>query len=189
MGDLENNRNEDKNVDVKKDNPKQDIKNMQEIEDKSVSDERVLRLMADFDNYKKRTQVEMNSAKESGKAQLLKSLLNIMDEFELTLIVAQKSTDKTLARGIEMLYANFKEVLLKAGLSVVPTQNKYDPYVHEILMTQRDEREEGTIIDVIKKGYLFNNMLLRAAAVIVSSGNKGDNTDEKNIEKEEKKEK
>lgn len=133
--------------------------------------DRFLRLAAEFDNYKKRVANEIADSKELGKAELIKHLLKIMDEFDLTLIAAGKSNDKALLKGIELLYANFIDVLKKSGLKEIETKGKFDPYKHEIAMV-RDGEKDDIIIEVIKKGYTLNDRLLRAASVIVSKETK-----------------
>lgn len=132
-------------------------------------DERFLRLAAEFDNYKKRVARDISEAKELGKAELLRSMLHVVDEFDLMLAAAGKSADKDLAKGIGMLYANFTAVLKKSGLKEIETDGMFDPYRHEIMMVRDGGgKKEGTILDVVKKGYTLNDRLLRPASVIVS---------------------
>ncbi|MCL5423971.1 MAG: nucleotide exchange factor GrpE [Candidatus Marsarchaeota archaeon] len=146
--------------------------------------DKFLRIAAEFDNYKKRSAIEVENSKDMGKFEMMKSLLTILDEFEITVMAASKSNDKNMAKGVEMLYLNFKDTLKKLGLSEINTKGIYDPYTHEIVIMQDDDSKEGTILDVIKKGYMFNNKLLRVASVIVSSGKNG--THSKQLTNEEK---
>jgi molecular chaperone GrpE len=139
----------------------------QENKDKDMK-EQLLRLAAEFDNYKKRTKNDVDNAKSAGKAELAKGFLPILDEFELAMIVVNKASDKTVARGIEMLYSNFTDMLKKEGLEEVSCKGVFDPYRHEIMMTRESKEKEGTILDVVKKGYLFDKVLLRPASVIVA---------------------
>ncbi len=139
----------------------------QENKDKDMK-EQLLRLAAEFDNYKKRTKNDVDNAKSAGKAELAKSLLPILDEFELALIVVSKTPDKNVARGIEMLYSNFTDLLKKEGLEEVQCKGIFDPYKHEIMMTREGKEKDGTILEVVKKGYIFDNVLLRPASVIVA---------------------
>ncbi len=138
-------------------------------DDRAELKERLLRLAAEFDNYKKRTMKDIGEAKELGKAELLRSMLGIVDEFDLMLVSAMRSDDKALAKGVELLYSNFMDALKKSGLKEVDTTDKFDPYKHEIMMVrEEDGKEDGHILEVIKKGYAFNGKMLRAAAVIVA---------------------
>ena len=131
--------------------------------------ERMLRLAAEFDNYKKRTSADIQRSRLEGKAEAIRPLLGILDEFELTLIAASKSDDKKLAKGIEMLYANLAEMLRKEGLSEIKTDGSYDPYIHEIMQTKESDKTEGSILEVVRKGYTFCGIMLRPASVIVAA--------------------
>ncbi len=140
--------------------------------------EKLLRLAAEFENYKRRSRNEIDSSRNSGKAELLKGLLPVIDEFELALISSSQSLDKNLAKGIEMIYANFIESLNSFGLSVIDAKGVYDPYLHETVMVKESGEKEGTILEVIRKGYKFNDIMLRPAAVIIA-GRKNEHEDKK----------
>ncbi len=144
-------------------------KAVQRPDDSAELKERMLRLAAEFDNYKKRTMKDIGDAKELGKAEMLKSMLNIVDEFDLMLVSAVKSDDKALAKGVELLYSNFMDALKRNGLREIEATGKFDPYRHEIMMVrEEDGKEDGHILEVIKKGYALNDRMLRPAAVIVA---------------------
>jgi molecular chaperone GrpE len=135
--------------------------------------EQTLRLAAEFDNYKKRVKGELDNAKGVGKADLIKNMLPIIDEFEFALIVLSKTEDNNVAKGIEMLYSNFIDVLKKEGLAEIECKGVFDPYKHEPIMTKESEAKHGTILEVVNKGYTFNGTMLRPASVIVAkSGEK-----------------
>lgn len=140
--------------------------------------EKLLRLAAEFENYKRRSRNEIDSSRNSGKAELLKGLLPVIDEFELALISSSQSLDKNLAKGIEMIYANFTESLNSFGLSVIDAKGVYDPYLHETVLVKESGEKEGTILEVIRKGYKFNDIMLRPAAVIIA-GRKNEHEDKK----------
>ena len=130
--------------------------------------EQMLRLAAEFDNYKKRTKNDIDNARSIGRAEMVLQLLPILDEFELALIAAEKSNDKELARGIEMLYSNFMDMLKRQGLNEIKVDGAFDPYKHEILVARESGEKEGTILEVVKKGYMLEKIMLRPASVIVS---------------------
>jgi molecular chaperone GrpE len=131
--------------------------------------DKLLRLAAEFDNYKKRSAKELEAARAMGKAELAKALLPTLDEFELALSALSDSEhDKQHLKGVELVFSNILGSLKSAGLREVDSKGKYDPYKHEIIMTRESKEPEGTIIEVVRKGYTFNDMLLRPSAVIVS---------------------
>jgi len=152
---------------VKGNENKEENKN-QEDQEKNCK-ERILQLTAEFDNYKKRISKDLLMAKQTGKADLMKELLLVLDEFELALIAIKKSNDENTAKGIELIYSNLLDILKKNGLTEIKTDGIYNPYLHEIILVQEDNtKKDGTIISVIKKGYMLNDILLRAASVIIA---------------------
>ncbi|MFP3215006.1 MAG: nucleotide exchange factor GrpE [Candidatus Micrarchaeota archaeon] len=128
--------------------------------------DRLLRLAAEFDNYKKRTAKENENAKLLGKAELMRKLLPTLDEFELALSVSSKENKEI--KGFEMIFSNLLDALKSEGLEVIETNGKYDPYKHEIILTKESDKEEGSILEVVRKGYMLNGILLRPATVIVA---------------------
>lgn len=130
--------------------------------------ERMLRLAAEFDNYKKRSAAEVANAKNVGKAEMLKRMLPVLDEFELAMISSAKSQDENLSKGVKMVYANMMDALRAEGLSELEPNGKYDPYTDEIIMARETDKEPGTVLEVLKKGYKMNGILVRPASVIIS---------------------
>lgn len=140
--------------------------------------EQLLRLAAEFDNYKKRVKKDLENAQSAGKASLLMDMLPIIDEFELAMLAIGNSEKNPVVKGVEMLYSNFIDVLKKEGLKEVETEGIFDPYRHETIMVRESEDKDGTILETVKKGYVFEGMLLRPASVIISK--KASKSDEKN---------
>ncbi|OJI07515.1 HSP-70 cofactor [Candidatus Micrarchaeum sp.] len=130
--------------------------------------ERVLRMAAEFDNYKKRSAADVANAKNVGKAEMLKRMLPVLDEFELAMISSAKSQDENLSKGVKMVYANLMDALKAEGLSELEPSGKYDPYTDEIIMAKETDKDPGTVLEVLKKGYKMNGILVRPASVIIS---------------------
>ncbi|MGC8568022.1 MAG: nucleotide exchange factor GrpE [Candidatus Micrarchaeia archaeon] len=128
-----------------------------------------LRLAAEFDNYKKRTKAEEEYAKKKGIAEVFQELFPILDEFELAIdALSAAPKDNGLSKGVEMLYSNMKEALKRLGLVEIDATGVYDPYKHEIVMTKESDKKPGTILEVVKKGYMLENTVLRPCSVIVA---------------------
>jgi molecular chaperone GrpE len=149
--------------------------------------EKMLRLAAEFDNYKKRAQKDLDESVAIGNASLIKEMLPVLDEFELAIMALGKSGDREMTKGIEMLYSNFVEVLRKNGLKETKCEGTFNPFKHEIVMVRESKEKEGTIIGVLKKGYELSGRLLRPASVIISKPaaknsetEKSDNKNDKN---------
>lgn len=167
---------------------KRDLKNDTDTENydnlKSDYDEvqdRILRLTAEFDNYKKRAQNDITRASESGKIEVIKNILPVIDEFELALLSVENSKKNpelnTVIKGVEMIYANLKDTLKRVGLEVIRADGEFDPNLHEILMTKESDKKEGSILEVIKKGYTLNGLIIRPVMVIVSGKVRNDKTE------------
>ena len=110
----------------------------------------------------------MTKAAAIGRASLIMDMLPVLDEFELAIMALDKSSDKEMAKGVEMIYSNFLDVLKKSGLKEVKCEGMFDPFKHEIVMVRESKEKDGTIIDVLKKGYELSGRLLRPASVIIS---------------------
>jgi len=130
--------------------------------------ERLLRMAAEFDNYKKRTSKDIENAKGIGKAEIVARLLPIIDEFHLAVESLGMKTEQE--KGLALVLSNFMDVLKKEGLKEIDCNGVYDPYRHEVIMTKESEEKEGTVLDVVRKGYALNDIMLRPASVIVSEG-------------------
>ena len=169
------------NKDTDKDNAPAVVATPNEAKDYEELKDKMLRIAAEFDNYKKRTQNEVSRARVHGKVELIRQIIPVLDEFELAIIslqVTKRAKDGTnVFKGIEMVYANLKESLSKSGLSEIRTDGTFDPMSHEAIMTKSDESESGKIIEVVKKGYTFEGVLVRPASVIISSGEPKENND------------
>lgn len=176
MAENENSEEAVEEIEETEEEPKQEQKKGEDYR------ERMLVIAAEFDNYKKRVRNDVENAKSSGKAELMKDLLPIVDEFELALISAENSSDKNVVKGIEMVYSNMLDALKKEGLKEIPTNGAFDPYKHEIIMVKESKKAPGTIIEVAKKGYTLGNLVLRPASVIVSQEKTKENETKNNIE-------
>lgn len=128
--------------------------------------DRLMRLAAEFDNYKKRTARELDGSKMHGEAIVIGKLLPTLDEFELAMKTLDKNDEKL--KGIAMIYANFVSTLRGLGLKEIDADGVYDPHRHDVILSRESEKAEGTIIEIVRKGYMLNDMMLRPASVIVA---------------------
>lgn len=134
--------------------------------------EQMLRMAAEFDNYKKRIKRDIDMAEMVGTISTIKVLLPAIDEFELAMAASVKSVgrDKELIKGFEMVYTNLTNSLKGMGMSAVKSEGKFDPFRQEIVMAMESDKAEGTVLEVVKKGYEYRGILVRPASVIVSRG-------------------
>jgi molecular chaperone GrpE len=135
--------------------------------------ERLLRVTADFENFKKRAARERTEAAQFANAALLQKLLPVLDNFEMAQTAAQSAQGGNLASlqaGIAMIQQQLKSALAEAGLEEMDASDKpFDPAFHEAVSQQEsDSVPEGQVIQQIRKGYKFRDRLLRPSAVIVA---------------------
>lgn len=144
--------------------------NNEEKKDKEQEDSQnqYLRLMADFQNYRKRTEKEKSSIYAYANEKIMEDMLSVLDNFERAL--EHSSGEGDFKEGMEMIFKEMKGVLEKAGLAELsPLGEDFDPNFHNAVMTGSDSNyESGKVIDVMQKGYLLNGKLLRAAMVKVN---------------------
>jgi len=133
------------------------------------------RLQAEFENYQKRVEKERKKVSENATDQLIVKLLNIIDDFERALIQL-KQTPETAeqSQGVQMIYNNLLKILQSEGVKVIEaTGQKADPYKHEVINQMASEKEEGTVVQELQKGYARQDRVLRYSKVMVAKKNGG----------------
>jgi molecular chaperone GrpE len=135
---------------------------------KSELHDRALRLQAEFDNFRKRTEKDRSEFAQYAGMELIRELLPALDNFELALKV--DCTSKDYAKGIEMIYQRMADTLKKAGLEPIEAAGKlFDPNVHQAVERfPTDEVPEDTVVSEFQRGYMFKGKLLRASMVKVA---------------------
>ena len=129
---------------------------------------RYLRLQADFENFRRRTRQEKEELAAVVTQNLLKDLLPFLDNFERAL--AAEATDaESLKTGVGMVYKQLVETLKKEGLETIETKDKpFDPNFHQAVMRVEDaEKEDGTIVAELQKGYMVKGRVIRPSMVQV----------------------
>jgi molecular chaperone GrpE len=137
------------------------------------ANDRNLRLMAEFENFRRRNAKEQLELIETANGKLLEKLSEVQDNFERAFAAENKAKDfEAFEKGMQMIYNQFAKVLTDAGLEQIdPTGKEFDPNLHEALMQQPSETiPEGHVVTVFQKGYKLKNKILKTAKVIVSSG-------------------
>jgi len=134
-----------------------------------VVDDRLLRLAADFENYKKRAARERAEYVARANERLLKELLPILDDLERALNSAEEHEEAQLEEGVRLVHRSLASLLQRNGVEEISTEGKFDPHVHEALLAQpADDREHGDVLDVIQKGYKLGDLVVRPARVIIA---------------------
>lgn len=132
-----------------------------------------LLLMADFDNYRKRTLQEKAELIKNGSARAMEQLLPVVDDFERALEAIAKGGDiDSLKEGVELIYNKFVKYLKQQNVEPIEsTGEMFDTDVHEAVTTfpVEDETKKGRVIDTVMKGYKINDKVLRHAKVVVGA--------------------
>jgi molecular chaperone GrpE len=128
-----------------------------------------LRKLAEFENFRKRTEREKADYFRFALADLVRDLLPVLDNFERALGHAPAAGDDEYRLGIDLIYRQLAETLKRRGLREVATVGPFDPNVHEAVAREESaEVEPNTILEVLQRGYYLNDRLLRPAFVKVA---------------------
>ena len=128
------------------------------------------RVAADFENYRKRVARDQEGLVARAHERLVKELLPVLDDLERALEAAAQHEEAKLEEGVRLVHRELVEALAREGLVEVETDGQFDPHVHEALVSQPSEREDGSVIEVLQKGYRLGDRVLRPARVVVSQG-------------------
>ncbi len=126
----------------------------------------LLRLQAEFENFKKRMDKEKAQFKQFAAADTVKSFLPVLDSFELAL--KSMSGDDKITKGMEMIYGQFYSAMEGQGLRPIKAMGeRFDPYRHEVLLQSDtdEEKKDGIIVEEFQKGYTFHDAVLRCSKV------------------------
>ena len=143
--------------------------NEQVVEEK----DKFLRLFAEFENYRKRTSKERLELFKTASQELMLALLPISDDMDRALLEFKKSKNTDLIQGFELIYSKFNETLKSKGLNELKVKkgDKFDPESHEAITQIKADKEKniGKIVDVIEKGFLLGDKIIRYPKVIVAN--------------------
>lgn len=132
--------------------------------------EKYVRLMAEFQNYKKRVAKEKNDIREYATEKLVMELLPVLDNFERALAASAEDDPAGYAKGMELIFTQMVTELQKSGLTEVETEGQdFDPTKHNAVMTEENEElESGKVSKVLQKGYALNDKVIRPSMVAVT---------------------
>jgi len=128
------------------------------------------RVAADFENYRKRVARDQEGLVARAHERLVKELLPVLDDLERALEAAAQHEEAELEEGVRLVHRELVKALAREGLVEVETDGQFDPHVHEALLSQPSEQEDGSVIEVLQKGYRLGDRVLRPARVVVSQG-------------------
>ncbi len=165
----ENDKDEDKDSESASDNQSVEViepeKEKKEDEAAKLKDQ-LMRTMAEYDNYRKRTAKEKTEMMPDITARVVTEFLPVLDNLERAL--AADCSDESYKKGVQMIYDSFIETLDKLGVEKVPTED-FDPSMHQaVQQVQSDDHDTGKIVTVFQNGYRLGTKVLRFAMVSVA---------------------
>ena len=135
--------------------------------------DRYLRLMAEFDNFKKRVTRDYERLVESANEKLIRELIDVRENFERALKTGENAAEiKSFYDGMKLIFSKFDTVLSKSGLESFGVAGEvFDPQLHDALMKVPNETvDEDRVVEVFEKGYSLKKRVIRHARVVVSGG-------------------
>jgi molecular chaperone GrpE len=133
--------------------------------------DKYIRLMAEFDNFRKRTMKERTDLIKSAGEDILINILPVMDDFERGLAAMENSQDiDAIKQGVQLIYNKFKEFLSQKGVKEIDAMKEnFNVDLHEAItkIPSPDQDLKGKVVDVIQKGYLLNDKVIRFSKVVV----------------------
>ncbi len=139
-------------------------------EELGIVQDRYLRLAAEFENYKRRTEREQQTSLKFANERLLRDLLPVLDNLEHALQAADAASLDGIATGVKMVFKQLVETLERFGVQSFSALGKpFDPSLHEAMLEREDDSAEpGTVIEEYQKGYMLHERLVRPARVVVA---------------------
>ncbi len=128
------------------------------------------RLKAEFDNYRKRAARDQSDLIARASERLVKELLPVLDDLERALEAAAEHEEATLEDGVRLVHRSLADILAREGLTEVAVDGPFDPHTQEALLSQPSPDPEGTVLQVVQKGYRLGDRVLRPARVVISAG-------------------
>ena len=147
----------------KTDNLKKFKEEIDDLKNKNV------RLLAEFDNFKKRNLEDKRKLLKYDGADLITAVLPILDDIDRTLKLKELKSNKTIFDGITMIRDKMNKILKEKGIETYNSLNEsFDTKYHEALMMKKSKKKSGVILEEFEKGYLYHDKVIRHAKVIVS---------------------
>ena len=168
-------RDPDKAAENQVDDPLEDLAQKLKLKEQEAQEnyDHLLRVSADFDNYKKRASRDMEEFRKFSNQSLIKEMLSVVDNLELAInsTNGHKTIDKGLLDGLAMTHTEILKVFEKFSVKPISAIGQpFDPTFHEAVMQEAtDEYPANTVINELQKGYLIHDRLLRPSMVVVAS--------------------
>ena len=167
----EENKETKTNEETKKE-PKKPHKNNKELErvtnELALEREKSMRIQAEMMNFRKRKEEEVINIRKYANEDILLQLVSVMDNFGRALSL-ETEENKEFLKGFQMIYTNIQNIITSSGVTEIDCLNKeFDPNYHQAVLTEKSDSESGIVIEVLQKGYMYKDKVLRPSMVKVS---------------------
>jgi len=162
---------------------KKEDENLKSLE-KEVSDLKNIaaRAQADLVNYRNRMKIELLEIEQKTIKNFVLKLLSVIDDIDLAIENSKDSSKEVLSNGLSSIKNKFENILKLKNINIIEDNKIFDPYIHEALLkTETTEKDDGSILRVLRKGYVMNDDVIRPTQVEIA-----ENINNKNDDKESK---
>jgi molecular chaperone GrpE len=135
------------------------------------------RVAADFEYYRTRVARDQETRAARAHERLVKELLPVLDDLERALAAAEQHEEAKLEEGVRLVHRSLRDALRREGLAEIEANGRFDPHIHEALLSQPSDVEEGSVLEVVQKGYKIGDHVIRPARVVVAAGPAEDDGD------------
>ena len=153
----------------KKKNKKEDLKKVESLE-KEIKDLKNIaaRAQADLVNYRNRMKIELSEIEKKSTKNFAIKILSIIDDIDLAINNSKESSKDLLEDGLKNIRNKFETILNQKNIKIIHENIKFDPYIHEAILKTESSNEDGSILNVIRSGYVMDGEVIRPAQVEIA---------------------
>jgi len=157
---------------------KKEDENLKSLE-KEVSDLKNIaaRAQADLVNYRNRMKIELSEIEKKTIKNFALKILSVIDDIDLAIDNSKESSKELLEDGLKNIRNKFENLLKQKNINIIGENDKFDPYIHEAILKTESDSEDGSILNVLRNGYVMNDEVIRPTQVEISENFKKKNND------------
>ena len=157
---------------------KKEDENLKSLE-KEVSDLKNIaaRAQADLVNYRNRMKIELSEIEKKTIKNFALKILSVIDDIDLAIDNSKESSKELLEDGLKNIRNKFENLLKQKNINIIEENDKFDPYIHEAILKTESDSEDGSILNVLRNGYVMNDEVIRPTQVEISENYKKINND------------
>jgi len=162
----------------KKKNEKKDDENLKSLE-KEVSDLKNIaaRAQADLVNYRNRMKIELLEIEKKTIKNFALKILSVIDDIDLAIDNSKESSKELLEDGLKNIRNKFENLLKQKNINIIEENDNFDPYIHEAVLKTESDSEDGSILNILRNGYVMNDEVIRPTQVEIAENFKKKNND------------